>query len=237
MKQALAFLLAREADLPAGCNDWGMLQQVQRQGVTGGTALRLYRVAAELPIALEKLPLDGVVPGARTHEPGAGSLICDALIPHLDVKSLWLGVYARAEGEGSEVDARWQELDRFPLREAENETCWFYPTEDGRYLSWECQHSLELAPGRLVEASQASGPDGYVRSEVHVLWSLMADDEALTCVGLTYRRRRIEWRVSASRSEACATWGLFLVDAMADPSFQPLASTTVFRKPPFSSPG
>ena len=65
----------------------------------------------------------------------------------------------------------------------------------------------------------------------------MADDEALTCVGLTYRRRRIEWRVSASRSEACATWGLFLVDAMADPSFQPFASTTVFRKPPFSSPG
>jgi hypothetical protein len=232
MKQALAFVLAREADLPDGPADWERLQQAQHQGVTGGSALRLYRVAPELPIALEQLPLDGMLPGARDAGAESCALICDALIPHLDVKSLWLGVYARAEGETSGVAATWQEVDRFALRDAENETCWFYPTEDGRYLSWECQRSLELAPGRLVEATQASGPDDYRRSDVHVLWSLMADDEALTCVGLTYRRRRIEWMVSASRTEPCATWGSFRVDAMADPSFQLLSCTTVFRSPP-----
>ena len=175
---------------------------------------------------LESLPIDGRIPGARSGEPDAASLICDAVIPPLDGKSLWLGVYARAEGE------MWREVDRFPLREAENETCWFYPTEDGRYLSWECQRSLDLAPGRLVEAASISGPDDYERGDVHVLWSLMADDEALTCVGLTYRRRRIDWAVNASRCEPCATWAAFAVDAMADPPFQAQASTTVFHTPP-----
>jgi hypothetical protein len=228
MEQALAFLLAREADLPIGPTDWHALCQVQHQGITGGTALRLYRVPAERPIPLAPLPLDGRIPAERSGDPGACSLICDAVIPHLDVKSLWLGVYARAENEG---EGAWRELDRFPLREAENETCWFYPTEDGRYLSWECQRSLDLAPGRLVEGASISSPANYERSEVHVLWSLMADDEALTCVGLTYRRRRIDWAVQASRSEPCATWASFAVDAMADPPFQPLASSTVFRPP------
>jgi hypothetical protein len=231
MNQALAFLLAREADLPEGRTDWGTLQRVQRLGLSGGTALRLYRLPPELPLALEQLPLDGVIPAAKSSASGACALICDAVIPHLDVKSLWLGVYGRTEGEAAGVSARWQELDRFPLREAVNDTCWFDPTEDGRYLSWECQRTLELAPGRLVEATQVCGPADYERSDVHVLWSLMADDEALTCVGLTYRRRRIDWLVSRSRSEPCATWGAFQVDAMADPSFQPLASTTVFRTP------
>ena len=82
-----------------------------------------------------------------------------------------------------------------------------------------------------MEGASISGPDDYERSEVHVLWSLMADDEALTCVGLTYRRRRIDWAVNGSRDEACATWAAFAVDAMADPPFQALASTTVFQTP------
>jgi hypothetical protein len=225
MEQALAFLLAREADLPVSPCEWDSLGQVQRHGITGGTALRLYRLPPEHTIPLESLPIDGRIPSSRSGGPEAVALICDAVIPHLDVKSLWLGVYARAEGD------TWRELDRFPLREAENETCWFYPTEDGRYLSWECQRSLELALGRLVEGASISGPDDYERSEVHVLWSLMADDEALTCVGLTYRRRRIDWAVNASRDEPCATWAAFAVDGMADPPFQAVASTTVFHAP------
>jgi hypothetical protein len=222
MEQALAFLLAREADLPVAVCDGPTLTEVQRRSVSSGTALRLFRVPPEAPIPLETLPLDGHLAGERSGEPEACALICDAVVPHLDVKSLWLGVYARGEGDV------WREIDRFPLREAENETCWFYPTEDGHYLSWECQRSLDLAPGRLVEAASFSSPEDYQRADVHVLWSLMADDEALTCVGLTYRRRRIDWAVNASRSEPCATWAAFRVDAMADPPFQALASTTVF---------
>jgi hypothetical protein len=57
---------------------------------------------------------------------------------------------------------------------------------------------------------------------------LMADDEALTCVGLTYRRRRIEWQPRRCLPEPCATWASFSIDVMADPSFRSDASHTVF---------
>jgi len=56
----------------------------------------------------------------------------------------------------------------------------------------------------------------------------MADDQALTCVGLTYQKRRIEWPIAASNPEPLATWTAFRVDAMADDTYRELASITVF---------
>lgn len=228
MEQALVFILAAAHDLPDGSTDWQTLQQVQSRGVVGGTALRLFRLEADRRIGLDQLPLEGEISGARDRQSGDCQIICDAIIPHLDVKSLWLGVYAQSADSTDDRAAQLQLVDRFALREAENETCWFYPTETGNYLSWESEQLLELTPGHVVESDQSSTAADYRRSDVHVLWSLMADDEALTCVGLTYRRRRIEWKPFRCRAESCATWASFSIDVMADPSFRSHASRTVF---------
>lgn len=229
MEQGLVFVLADGADLPAGATDWQTLRQVQRRGIGGGTALRLFRLPSDqLEIPLAELPLNGEIAGARDRQSAGCQIICDAVIPHLDVKSLWLGVYACAQAELQKAEGKLQALDRFALREAENETCWFYPTETGHYLSWESRRSLELLPGTVVETDQSSTAAEYQRSDVHVLWSLMADDQALTCVGLTYRRRRIEWKLRSCQAEPCATWACFAVDLMEDPSFRPVSSHTVF---------
>ena len=56
----------------------------------------------------------------------------------------------------------------------------------------------------------------------------MADDQALTCVGLTYQRRRIEWPVTATDPEPFATWTSFRVDSMADDNYREISSITVF---------
>ena len=119
-------------------------------------------------------------------------------------------------------------MDRFALTEAENETCWFYPTDNGSYLCWENQLSLGKLPGWLPEQGIHGAPIAYDRGEVHVLWSLMADDAALTCVGLTYQRRRIEWPLTRRTPEPSATWTWFEVDTMADPSYREHAKISVF---------
>ena len=56
----------------------------------------------------------------------------------------------------------------------------------------------------------------------------MADDAALTCVGLTYQRRRIEWPLTRLTPEPCATWTSFEVDTMVDPSYLERARISVF---------
>ena len=99
--------------------------------------------------------------GARARQRGSAApqerrrLICDAVVPHLEARSHWVGVYA-VEGapwpddrSGSDPDASHpcrrlairsvRCLDRFALREADNETCWFYPTDDGSFLAWDGQ--------------------------------------------------------------------------------------------------
>lgn len=119
-------------------------------------------------------------------------------------------------------------LDRFALRDAENETCWFYPTEAGTYLSWENRCQLRSEPGFLPEIPRQATESQYRRDDVHVLWSLMADDRSLTCVGLTYAKRRIEWPQLVSVAEECATWTAFHIDPMAEESYQELTSITVF---------
>jgi hypothetical protein len=58
----------------------------------------------------------------------------------------------------------------------------------------------------------------------------MADDLALTCVGLTYRSQRIEWPLLIGVEENLSTWTEFQVDCMAESSYRELHSTTVFKE-------
>jgi hypothetical protein len=57
----------------------------------------------------------------------------------------------------------------------------------------------------------------------------MADDLALTCVGITFRGRRIEWPIVATDPEPFATWTCFRVDTSAENPYQENSSITVFR--------
>lgn len=171
-------------------------------------------------------------------------LICDAVVPHLDPHAHWIGVYA-LEGEprdpappaalaaGSHpcrtlAISSVRCLDRFPLREADNETCWFYPTDDGTFLAWENQRRVQTLPGYLPERPVQAEPVAFQRSDLRVLWSLMADDLALTCVGLTCRGRRIEWPIASSDPEPFATWTAFQVDSSAETTYREIAAITVF---------
>ncbi len=242
MLHSLAFVLSRGPELPGDGVDWQELVAAQQQGPDRGRALRLFRLPDPWDSSLDALVSSGsaTIAGADPFH-GQGerrSLICDAVVPQLDVASLWIGVYAlsgpaREPGDPAAGVAPLQVqsvqlLDRFPLAEAANETCWFYPTENGTYLCWDNQTGLSLAPGWLPEQGVQEAPIAYDRGEVHVLWSLMADDEALTCVGLTYQRRRIEWPLLRRAAEPCATWTWFEVDTMADPSYRERASIDVF---------
>ena len=242
MLHSLAFVLAPPPELPGDGVNWQELVAAQQQGPDRGRALRLFRLPDRWDSSLDALVSRGsatIAGDDPLHGPGERrGLICDAVVPQLDVASLWIGVYAlsgpaapSAPRQGQEAPLQVQTvqlLDRFPLAEAANETCWFYPTENGSYLCWANQSGLTLAPGWLPEQGVQEAPIAYDRGEVHVLWSLMADDEALTCVGLTYQRRRIEWPLLRRAPEPSATWTWFEVDTMADPSYRERASITVF---------
>ncbi|MCT0206827.1 hypothetical protein KQ305_03765 [Synechococcus sp. CS-1332] len=257
MAHALVFVLSPEGTLPGDGATWDELRAAQRLGIGSGIALRMFRVAAPTDQCLDDLVASGQanVSGADPFEPlrsdpcldvpsspcpdGAPPrrLICDALVPHLEPRSLWLGAY---ELSGPELEGRSGHpadrvgiesircLDQFSLRDADNETCWFYPTENGDYLCWENQRSLELSPGYPADPCVQQGKIPYERSDLRLLWSLMADDQALTCVGLTYQRRRIEWPVAATDPEPFATWTSFRVDSMADDNYLETSSITVF---------
>jgi hypothetical protein len=255
MAHALVFVLAPEGALPGDGATWDDILAAQRHGVGNGVALRMFRVPAEADQPLDDLVITGqaTVSGADPYEPlrsdpcqqgttdhaasGARRLICDALVPHLEPRSLWLGAY---ELSGSELEGRTGHpgdglaiesircLDMFSLRDADNETCWFYPTDNGDYLCWENRRTLELSPGYPANSCLQAEKITYERSDLRLLWSLMADDQALTCVGLTYQRRRIEWPIAASDPEPFATWTSFRVDSMADENYRELSSVTVF---------
>lgn len=240
MLHALTFVLSREGALPKGGCDWPSLVEAQRQGVRSGTQLRLFRVPEGANANLPSLVESGKVKASGEQPFPAdcpAQLICDALVPVIDPRSLWLGVYAVrgiapaiTSGRGLQLEIDSIEcLDCYPLQDAANETCWFYPTDNGRYLSWENRRRIELLPGHLPDRPPQPQPFPYSHGDVHVLWSLMADDLALTCVGLTYRRQRIEWPLVAGAEENLATWTEFQVDSMAESSYYELNSSTVFR--------
>jgi hypothetical protein len=253
MSHALVFVLAAESLLPGDGAAARDLVEVQRFGLRSGVAMRIFRAPGQWQGQLDDLvgegkasaagldPFSHVAEAGTPPPPGSAPgerrrLLCDALVPHFEPRAQWLGVYQLSGATYTATDhplenpqeATLRCLDRFPLRDAENETCWFYPTEDGRYLGWENQRRIETLPGFLPEKPYQDEAIDYQRSAVHVLWSLMADDLALTCVGLTFRGRRIEWPVINSQPEPFATWTGFLVDSGAESTYQENASITVF---------
>ena len=238
----LAFVLARSQELPGEGAGWPELVAAQERGLHRGRALRIFRMPEPWPGNLDELVSQGNA-SFQGEDPLAGagqgrSLICDALVPELAVPGLWLGVYALSgsawpAGQRPPAAAPLQVqavqlLDRFALAEATNETCWFYPTDNGTYLSWENPQSLTLLPGWLPEQGLREAPIAYDRGEVHLLWSLMADDSQLTGVGLTYQRRRIDWSLLHRQADPSATWTCFTVDTMADPTYSERACINVF---------
>jgi hypothetical protein len=247
MSHALLFVIGPEAALPPDGATATALAAAQRGGLRSALALRLFRAPDGWSGALDDLVADGRA-DARGSDPFPEAVerrrrVCDAVVPHLEPRSQWLGVYA-LEGERVEpahaaslapghplealANLRVRCLDRFALREAENETCWFYPTDDGAYLGWENKRRIQTLPGYLPDRPVEETAPAYERSAVHVLWSLMADDLALTCVGLTYRGRRIEWPIQAGDPEPFATWTAFAVDSSAESSYREIANITVF---------
>ncbi len=253
MASALIFVLAPETQLPVDGASWSELMQAQ--SLRSGINLRIFPVLPDNQDSLDLLISRGsaAVGGANPFGSKQGRALCDALVPHIDPRTLGIGVYEISDSPDPSVavnaghrkvdsaelsDVRHPAsglpirsircLDRFALRDAENETCWFYPTEPGTYLSWENRCRLRTEPGFLPEIPPQDNPSEYRRDHIHVLWSLMADDRALTCVGLTYAKRRIEWPLLRSEAEECATWTAFRIDPMAEESFEELSCISVF---------
>lgn len=226
MSASLAFVLAPESGLPPdGPTDWDQLLLAQRHGIREAAAFRLYALPeAGLPaltepgLGLEALPFNGTIPEGLP-QAAAAQLYCDAVIPRFDPPQLWLAVYALEDDRTKAVA-----LDRFPLHQAENEACWFYPTDDGTYLCWERAEAITLAPGFIADPSCCPSPSDYRRSCLHLLWSLMADDPDLTCVGITYAGVRLEWPVLSDEPAAGASWTAFDVNSAASPHYRQIAT-------------
>ena len=165
--------------------------------------------------------------------------ICDTLIPCFEPESLWLGIYQVSGTKRGDADSFAHPaqqlcideiicLDKLSLSDVNNDTCWFYPTEDGEYLSWESQHSIAMEPGYLADGSVLDDQHQYERGHLNLLWSLMAQDKNLTCVGLTYRNRRIEWPLQVLDKKRSAIWTSFVADSFAKISYSELSKITVF---------
>jgi hypothetical protein len=252
MASALVFVLTPEERLPPEGACWSDLLQAQAHGLRSAITLRIFAAPTGEPDALDALINAGSadIRGANPYGSSQGRTLCNALVPHIEPRSLGIGVYelngianasaATAIGTATEqlhgptglAIESIRCLDRFALRQAENETCWFYPTDAGHYLSWENRSRLRTEPGFLPEIPPQDIPSAYRREDIHVLWSLMADDLALTCVGLTYAKRRIEWPLLRSEPEECATWTSFRIDPMAEESYEELSSISVFGVDP-----
>jgi hypothetical protein len=183
----LLFLLAPPEALSEDKASNVDLQAVQRQGVASAFALRIVLT----------MNLGGQL-----------NRVCDAITPRFEPERLWLAVYQPCPND---LDC-WQQLDRFPLSEATNDTCWFYPTHNGHYLSWQRELGVTLGPGQIADL-----PDdhhkGYRRDHIALLWSLLADDASLTCVGITYMGRRIDWPLQKPQWADSARWSEFTVDS------------------------
>jgi hypothetical protein len=248
MEHPLVFVLAPQDALPGDKVTWEELLAAQLQGVGHGSALRMFRVPTDVDHSLDVLvasghanargddPYNELVPAPESGALEQRRLICDALIPHFDTTTLWLGAYELHGSQG--VDPSHEQtppiaieqitcLDHVSLREITHESCWFYPTDNGDYLCWESQRKLHLKPGFPVEGNQVKNPIAYDRGDLRLLWSLMADDQDLTCVGLTYQRRRIEWPIALSESEPSVTWTSFCVDDMGDENYREHTSMTL----------
>ena len=235
MAFSLAFVLAPPGrTLPQDSPSWAELIEVQQQALCRGHALRIFRSPQHWTGSLEALVADGLAtaagedpfnrrpsPTAEARTASERSTICDAVIPHFHPESTEIGIY-QLESEGSHPSGNSpgtitaiQLLDQFPLALVENETCWFYPTETGTYLDWRSQRRFTSCPGWLPEQASRESPFRFDRGDLRLLWSLMADDGAMTCVGLTHQKRRIDWPLEHVEPESDTSWSCFRVDPMA----------------------
>ncbi len=237
MADSLLFVLAPLPGLPQGAITWAELADAQARGLDQVLALRIFACPPDWSGSLETVVEAGLAHSGGADPFGAGlplqsglqspaqpqerSLRCDALVPVLDATSLYLGIYAQAAASPAQIQC----LACLPLAEIENETCWFYPTENGRYLSWQSQRPRTVLPGRLPDGEAASPAESFEPAELRLLWSLLADDPALTCVGLTYRGRRIEWPIQPrplESEESPSVWTWFELDDLSPQPWQRL---------------
>ena len=229
MVNTLFFVLAPAPGLPQGKVNWADLADAQARGLDQLLALRIFACPPDWPGSLETLVEAGLAHSGGADPYGASAmgqprerrLRCDATVPLLDATSLCLGIYGQAEGSPEEIQC----LACLPFAAIENETCWFYPTENGRYLSWQSQRSRTFLPGRLPVGEPAQAVEGFDPADLRLLWSLLADDPAMTCVGLTYRGRRIEWPIqpmALESLEAASVWSWFELDDLSQAPWQRL---------------
>lgn len=223
MGPTLLFVIASESALPDRPCTLDDLCAAQHVGPCQGFALRLFSGVAQAAEDLARNPLDGRLTGDSRRMPDGHQLICDAVLPRYEPERNWLGVYAADPGDATTYTC----LDRFALKEANNETCWFYPTHDGTYLSWERDLRLSLQPGAVVDPTEALLTAPYERDRISLLWSLLKDDDTLTSVGITYGGQRVEWRLQILKAEPLATWSCFQVDSQITPSLVVAASEVV----------
>jgi len=213
MTPPLIFVVAPAPQLPEANTSEEDLQVAQASGPSTGFALRIFSRGADHP-DLGRLPVDGRLTGEQRRSSDGTQLLCDALIVRIEPQHHWLGVY---QGDPDDP-ASLQCVDRVALSELGNATCWFYPTHDGSFLSWERGLRLNLQPGLIADCPEELASAPYDRSRISVLWSLLGDDASLTCVGLTYGGQRLDWPPRSLSPEPMATWGRFRVDNQADHS-------------------
>lgn len=219
--------------------DWTQVVADHQASLSDARSLRILRCPKGWSGSLDSLVQAGQATiscedpfvGLPNAAPARERLLCDAVIPRFDPSRLWLQVHLLEAGQGdSSTDAPLgrERLDAVPLQQLSNETCWFYPTEDGDYLASERTIGVRFGPGVVAEALPTSHSGSYDRGDLRLLWSLMADDEDLSCVGLTYQRRRIEFPRQSEHPASTATWSSFRVDGMASPSFQRLSTISTY---------
>jgi hypothetical protein len=223
MPPPLIFVVAPATQLPEGATSLEDLQAAQAAGPASGFALRIFSRGAEHP-DLGGLPLDGRLTGDQRRSSDGTQLLCDALIVRIEPQHHWLGIYQGVPNDPPSLQC----LDRVALSELSNANCWFYPTHDGTFLSWEGGLQLTLQPGSIADDPEELSRAPYERSRISVLWSLLGDDASLTCVGLTYGGQRLDWPLRALSPEPMATWSRFRVDSQADHSLVVEDTLTLF---------
>jgi hypothetical protein len=227
MTAPLTFVLAPAEALPAERTSRSDLEAAQGLGPTGGFALRIFTGGRGHPVALAQLPVDGRLTGDARRSADGTQLLCDAVVPLVEPQHHWLGIYQGDPDDEHQLRC----LDRLALSDASNETCWFYPTHNGTFMSWERALRLTLAPGSIADCPAELAGSPYDRSRIAVLWSLLGDDVSLTCVGLTYGGQRLVWPLLTVQPEPMATWSRFRVDSQADVSLVVDDCQTVFSEP------
>jgi hypothetical protein len=106
--------------------------------------LRIFSKGAEHS-DLGLLPIDGLLTGEQRRSSDGTPLLCRALVVQIEAQHHWLGVYQSEPEDPTSQRC----LDRVALSELSNATCWFYPTHDRTFLSWERGLGFTYAGQRL----------------------------------------------------------------------------------------